>query len=115
MYTDFLLSANTRPYTDEDLVEVDDYMHAVIRLVVAWLRKAKEIVKTAGPDFRRDPDIFLVDEDVAILAACPELMGLLDRMFCGCHRCLRYYLYYDKNVIKKPNMVSDPQHNDVDF
>ena len=115
VYTDFLLSTYTRPYTEEELVEVNDYMRAVIRLVVAWLRKTKEIVQTAGPDYRRDPDIFLVDEDVAILAACPEIMGLLDRMFCGCHRCLRYYVFYDKNVINKPNMVSDPQHTDTDF
>jgi hypothetical protein len=39
----------------------------------------------------------LVDEDVALLECAYELFGLLQRFFCGCHRSLRYFLFYDKN------------------
>jgi len=67
------------------------------------------------PDLRRDSDVFLVDEDVALLASCPEVMGLLNRLLCGCHRCLRYYLYYDKEVKKVANPVSEPSLAEVDF
>lgn len=38
VYTDFLMSANTASYSEEDTEEIDDYLRSVLRLVVAWLR-----------------------------------------------------------------------------
>jgi hypothetical protein len=108
VYTDFLLSAHTGSSSEEEPEELDEYLRDVVRLVVAWLRRATELVKTAGPDLRRDSDLFLVDEDVAVLASCPEVMGLLDRLLCGCHRCLRYYLHRDKDVQTFANPVTEP-------
>lgn len=109
------MSANTSEYTEEETEAIDDYMRSVLRLVVAWLHKAASILKTALPDMRRDADIFFVDEDVALLRACPEIMGMVKRLLCGCHRCLRYYFYYDKNVQSCKEPVSEPSLANVNF
>jgi len=35
-----------------------------------------------------------------------EMLDVLKKIFCCCHRCLRYYLLYDKNVIKFEKAVA---------
>ena len=50
------------------------------------------------PDIKKDSDIFLVDEDVAIYQSYYEIFGLLHRFFLGCHRCIRFFLMYDIEV-----------------
>jgi len=41
-------------------------------------------------------------------------MGLMHRFLCGCHRCLRFYIHYDKNVRECANPIHRV-YEDVDF
>jgi len=43
---------------------------------------------------------------------CHELMQLLKKMFCGCHRALRYFLFNDKNQEVTETMVTKKFDND---
>ena len=47
-----------------------------------------------------------MDEDAALLQSAGELMGILERLFCSCHRCLRYYVHYDRNAEFFPNSIT---------
>ena len=62
---DFVMTSNT--YSDEVVVKVNDFIKGAIRLIVAWLRKAGGLLQKCLPVARQDPDLFLVDEDVALL------------------------------------------------
>lgn len=73
---DFLLSANSL-YSEEDVGEVCTFLKAVISLIVHWLKLAPGLLETCLPNLRREPDLFLVDEDSALLQSAPELMGIL--------------------------------------
>ena len=44
---DFLLGANT--YTEEELVEVNDFYKTVLRLIVAWLKKVPTLLEKCLP------------------------------------------------------------------
>ena len=90
---DFLLSANT--YSEDEIAEVCHFLKTVIRLIVHWLKKAPELLEKCLPELSRESDLFLVDEDAALLMCACELMGILQRLFCGCHRALRFYLHFD--------------------
>ena len=46
----------------------------------------------------KNPELFLVDEDVALLECQTELFTTLKTIFCGCHSNLRIYAYYDRNM-----------------
>ena len=84
-------------YTEEECAEVNDFLKACIRLIVAWMRKVPTILQKTLKDTRKDADIFLVDEDAAIVQSYPELAGVLQDLFCACHRSMRYYSYWDQN------------------
>jgi len=75
------------------------FFKTVIRCCIAWLKKAPSLLQSQQ-DQRKDSDIYIVDEDLALLNSGSELMGLLQRFFCGCPRSLRYYLYFDRNPEK---------------
>ena len=49
-------------------------------------------------------DLFLIDENIALLSCAYEFFDLLKKLFCCCHRCTRYYLLNDKDPVeyKKP-------------
>jgi hypothetical protein len=55
-----------------------------------------------------NPDLFLIDENIAILMCHYEFLDILKKLFCQCHRCIRYYLLFDKNTIQfdKPVTLS---------
>lgn len=72
-------------------------MKAVIRLVVAWLKKIPSVMQRCMTDLKKDSDLFLVDEDIALFLSSNEVMGMLKSIFCGCHRTLRYYVHFDEN------------------
>jgi len=44
-------------------------------------------------------ELYLVDPHTALLASFVELGDILKRIFAGCHRALRYYVFYDENQI----------------
>lgn len=44
-------------------------------------------------------DLFLIDENIAILQSAYELMDILKKIFCSCQRCIKYYLLNDKDAI----------------
>lgn len=71
---------------------------------MAWLRKVPSIMPKCLADLRRDTDLYLVDEDIALFQSCCELMATLKGILCGCHRTLRFYLHCDQNqeVFKQP-------------
>ena len=74
---------------------MNEFLRAAIRLVVAWLQKIPALLPKCLAELRRDPEIYLVDEDAALVSCACELMGILQRLFCGCHRSLRYYTVSD--------------------
>jgi hypothetical protein len=41
-------------------------------------------------------DLFLIDENIAILQSAYEIMDIMKKIFGGCHRCIKYYLLNDK-------------------
>lgn len=96
---DFVLSANS-PYAEEEVDEVCTFLKAVIGLIVEWLKLAPGLLERCLPELRREPDLFLVDEDAALLRSAEELMWMLQRLFCGCHRALRFYLHFDQDQVE---------------
>jgi hypothetical protein len=50
----------------------------------------------------------MIDENIAILQSHYELFDILKKMFCCCHRSMRFYMLYDKNalVFEKPVAVA---------
>jgi len=72
---DFVLSANT--YTEENVAQVVEFLKASIRLVIAWLKKVPPLLQKSLRDARAESDIFLVDEDTAIVQSVHEVMGIL--------------------------------------
>jgi hypothetical protein len=57
-----------------------------------WLKEIPALLQKVSPDIRKDSDIFLVDEDVAVFQAYPELLGLLHRFFLECFSILQKVL-----------------------
>jgi hypothetical protein len=95
VYVDFLLSQGM--YTESECLEVNELLRATVRLIVAWLNKMPSIMQKCLVDLRREPELYLVDEDIALFQSGPELMALLGSMLCACHRGLRYYVFCDQN------------------
>ena len=65
-------------------------------------------------ELKKEPELYLVDEDCALVCAVTEMMGILSRLFCGCHRSMRLYLHYDRNVEKFDKPVTK-DFSDCDF
>lgn len=101
---DFVLSANT--YTDEDVAQVIEFVKATIRLVIAWLKKVPSLLPKCLKELKQEAELFLVDEDAAILLSVTEVIGTLQRLFAGCHRCMRFYMHYDTNQTKSENSIT---------
>jgi hypothetical protein len=80
-----------------------------------WLKEIPALLQKVSPDIRKDSDIFLVDEDVAVFQAYPELLGLLHRFFLGCHRCLRYFLFFDREVEEFKKVPVTINTNNISF
>ena len=99
---DFILSTTNYNYDQAVLLKVIEFVKAALRLVVAWLKKATRVQQYCLQLIRLDPDFYLIDKDVALYKSLIEVMGILKRVFCGCHRCLRFYLLHDLNQEKHP-------------
>ena len=56
----------------------------------------------------------MIDEDIAILVSVNEVMGMLNRILNGCHRCLRYYVYYDCNTVPTKKSITK-DFSSIDF
>jgi hypothetical protein len=48
-----------------------------------------------------NPDLFLIDENIAIMQCAYELTDILRKILCGCQRCFKYYLLNDRQA--QPN------------
>ena len=46
-------------------------------------------------ELEKVPQLFLVDPHAAIVKSYPELMETLQKLFGGCLRALRYFVFYD--------------------
>lgn len=62
-----------------------------------------------------NPDLFLIDENIAILQSTNELMEILKKILGGCHRCYKYYLLNDKNAIKYEKGVTHEELYSINF
>lgn len=51
-------------------------------------------------------DLFLIDENIAILQSAYELMDILKKLFCCCHRSIKYYIHNDKNPVNFDHPVT---------
>lgn len=109
---DFLLSANV--YTEQEVLQVNEFFYQVIRLIVAWLKKVRKLIAKCFPELKQDTDLYMIDEDIAVVMSVCELMGILQRLFVGCHRCLKYYVHNDINAIPVKNPVTK-DFSQIDF
>jgi hypothetical protein len=48
-------------------------------------------------------DLFLIDENIAILQCAYEFFDILKKLFCGCLRCIKYYILNDREAISFEN------------
>lgn len=51
--------------------------------------------------------MFLIDQNIALLQCTYELVDILKKIFCGCHRCFKFYLLNDKPAIKFEKQVTE--------
>jgi len=110
---DFVMSSNT--YTEENLKLVIQFLNAAIELVVAWLKYVPTVFKKTMSELRVDKDLYLVDEDIAIVQSVTEVMGVLRRIFCGCHRAIRLFMYYDINQQERQENSISRDYTNQDF
>ena len=89
----------SHPVYDEvsELPKVLEFLNLSLKLVVAWLKKAIEIQEYSEYLLQQDTDLFLIDRKVALYFCAYEIMGILQRLFVGDHRCIRFYILYDFN------------------
>jgi hypothetical protein len=106
------MSANT--YADEEVDDIIEFFYLVIKLIVAWLKKVPSLMERCFRDLKLEADIALVDEEAALVSCCCELMGLMHRFLCGCHRCLRFYIHYDRPPVKFEKSITR-DYSDIDF
>ena len=112
VYIDFIMGQAT--YTEAEADEIYELLRAAVRLIVAWLKKMPSIMQKSLQDLKKYPDLFLVDEDLALFNCSCELMGTLKSIFCGCHRTIRYYLHWDRNQeVFQTSVAKD--YTSVDF
>ena len=60
-------------------------------------------------------DLFLIDENIAILLSAYELMDMLKKIFGGCHRCMKYYLLNDKAQVSLTDKSVTNSFSHVNF
>ncbi|CDW78729.1 UNKNOWN [Stylonychia lemnae] len=111
IYVDFLLQHS--PYTDEEIDAINDFMYCVIRLIVTWLKKLPKLLHLQS-QIKVNPDLFLIDENIAIIQSGYELMDILKKLFGCCHRCIKFYIENDKNPIQFENPVTK-SYAGIDF
>jgi hypothetical protein len=54
VFVDFLLSNNTITYSETDIDEINELIKAVLRLIVAWLKKVTTLFESASATLKRD-------------------------------------------------------------
>ena len=64
---------------------------------------------------KQESDLYLIDEDIALIMSAPEITGMLTRMLQGCHRCIRYFAHYDQDSIQVKYPVTKAELREVDF
>jgi hypothetical protein len=94
---------------------IEEFNKSFLRLMIVYLRKMPKLFKTALSDFRKESDMFLIDEDVALIAANSELFLTLKSLLCGIHRTLRLAAFYDKNIEEYKVMVTNKKYHTEDF
>jgi hypothetical protein len=115
VYIDFLMSGSHRKLSNDHIDMLDEFNKTFLRLMIVWLRKVPKLFKTALKDYKKNNDMFLIDEDVALLSASAELFLTLKSLFSGIHRTMRLAAFYDKNVEEYKNMVSNERFHKEDF
>jgi hypothetical protein len=86
-----------------------------IELVVIWLKYLPNVFKKSMAELRVDYDLFLVDEDIAIVQSVNEVMGMLQRIFLGCHRAIRFYKHFDLNQEQRSPDSVTKDYTNIDF
>lgn len=93
IFVDFLLQNGK--FTAEEADAVNDFIVQVLRLITAWFNKAQKLIPLYS-QIKLNFELFLIDENIAILLSAYELLDVLKKILGGCHRCLKYYLLNDK-------------------
>lgn len=82
--------------SDEALYEVAiKFIKKCLELVATYLKLIPEMLVSLD-EAEREPDLRLVDENVAIAACCTEFMEMLKTIYCLNPRTLRFYLKMDR-------------------
>jgi len=101
-------------YQPEEVVAINDFVQTVLRFITGWFRRAKKLIPLYS-QIKVNPDLFLIDENIAVLQSVYEICDMLKKIFGGCHRCIKYYILNDKQVVPLENAVTDNAFNQMNF
>jgi hypothetical protein len=104
IYLDFLLQNNK--YQADEVDAINDFVYTVLRFIIGWFRRAKKLIPLYS-QIKVNSDLFLIDENIAVLQSAYEITDMLKKIFAGCHRCIKYYLLNDKAAIAFENGVTN--------
>ena len=101
-------------YADEDVEEINQFLYNVLRMITRWIAKVRKVQAKCFPQIKQESDLYLIDEDIALVQCVSELMGILHRLFNGCHRWLKYYVYHDCNTVPVKKTITK-DFSSIDF
>ena len=58
--------------------------------------------------------MYLIDENIAIMLSAYELMDILKKILCCCHRSAKYYFLNDKNQVAFNKMATEQINRDYE-
>lgn len=71
------------------------FVKKILELIVHYLKLVPDMLKAFNEE-KVSSDLYLVDENIAIIKCLPEFTETLKTIFCQNARCLRFYLRYDR-------------------
>lgn len=93
---------------EAELFEVGiEFVKKVLELIVTYLKLVPDML-VAFNEERQEPDLYIVDENIAVTKCLPEFTEILKTIFCLNPRCLRYYLKYDRAPAELKTDVCKP-------
>lgn len=71
------------------------FIKKTIELIIAYIKRVPSMLQNFE-DFKIEPDLYLIDEDISIAVCNSEFSEMLKTIFCMNARCLRFYLKHDR-------------------
>jgi len=101
IFQDFLCHTNI---PEEHQPAIVEFLYEILNFCNAWLKKAKTLIPLQA-HWRADNDLYMIDANIALLYAHPEIKEMLMNLFGSQARNHKYFLMHDReavNTFKKP-------------